>query len=103
MASFPFTVSFWNVRGLRSRVAEVEALSQWVDICGLGESRLCADLEYELPGFSVYRNDAGSGVLLALRHSVPHRHFPITSCQGGVAVAVQVATSKGWVWLWCCM
>ena len=97
MAQFPYTVCFWNVRGLRSRGEETEVLAQWADICGFGETRLTAGVDYDLPGFKLYRNDTGSGVLLAVRACVPHRVFAVPTCPGVTTVAVQVWSSLGWV------
>lgn len=97
MAPFQYVVGYWNVRGLRGRAAEVEVLLKWTDLCGLGETRLHSDLEFVLPGFAVYRNNEGSGVLLAVRQTVPHRPFLVLDCPGGVAVAVHVWSGGGWV------
>ena len=97
MAPFQYTISYWNVRGLRSRMVEVEVLSKWVDVFGLGETRLHTDTPFELPGFNVFRNNGGCGVLLGVRQSVPHRPFQIADCPGGIAVAAQVWSCGGWV------
>jgi len=97
MAPFPYTISYWNVRGLRSRMVEVEIMSKFVDICGLGETRLHTDTPFELPGFNVFRNNGGCGVLLGVRQSVPHRPVQLADCPGGIAVAAQVWSCGGWV------
>ena len=97
MAQFQYVCCVWNVRGLRSRVEEVEVLSKRADICGLGETRLRPDITFDLPDFVVYRNDRGAGVLLAVRQSVPHRPFAIAECPGMVVVAAQVWHERGWV------
>ena len=53
MARFTLQVGYWNVRGVRSRLTEVEKLATVLDVFGLAEVRIANERDFELLGFDI--------------------------------------------------
>ena len=60
-------LAHWNVRGVRSKLAEIENISERHDILLLQETLIGEHHSYELDGFSIHRCNDGRGALIAVR------------------------------------
>ena len=60
-------IAHWNVRGVRSKLAEIEKVSERYDILLLQETLLNEHHAYELEDFCIHRCNDGRGTLIAVR------------------------------------
>jgi len=97
MSKFPYSIGYWNVRGVKGKLEEVSVLAGWLDVIGLAETKLLPGEGLDLPGFCVYGDGMEPGVLLGVRYLVPHRPLQLTECGGLSAVGIQVWSGGQWI------
>ena len=60
-------IGYWNVRGARSKLLELDTISERYDVLLLQETLLSTPHFFQLPGFNILRHDYGRGILIAVR------------------------------------